>query len=308
MSEVGFFGKIPAKGDFVRHNVADEAARAFEQYIQESNDALRGQDGTMPENAIRTVFTKAGSDKTVIAVLVPSEDKVGRKYPLVIFTLTNAAQTPAQFSTLPVAWAPFLEGASRLGERAQEMEVDQLKASVGALPIPSVGEVTAAEEMCRRALQHPLGDELHARLFGGGKPDAHLYAYQTFLTACQDAAKDDPSKAATVLDCPVRVDVDLFVWLELTKRVFGFPKSHPSYFWVEDPAPRLLLSLGSSPLAMLQFLSDPSIDNQRLWPLTTEREKAIEAAKSSLGPALAGLNGESPMGMWLDKLQERSAG
>ena len=41
MAELGFFGKIPAKGDFVRQNVADDAARSFEQWVQESNDALR---------------------------------------------------------------------------------------------------------------------------------------------------------------------------------------------------------------------------------------------------------------------------
>ena len=42
MAELGFFGKIPAKGDFVRHQVTDDAARSFEQWVQESNDMLRG--------------------------------------------------------------------------------------------------------------------------------------------------------------------------------------------------------------------------------------------------------------------------
>ena len=135
----------------------------------------------------------------------------------------------------------------------------------------------------------------------------HYYAYQTFLTACQDAAKTDPGKAATVLDCPIHVDVDLFVWLELARRVFGFPPAHPSYFWIEDPAPRLLLSLGPAPLPTLQFFANPALEHQRLWPLTTDRTVAIEAAQGVLGPVLAQLGDSAPLASLLDALAQRAA-
>src|SRR5690606_36588416 len=98
---------------------------------------------------------------------------------------------------------------------------------------------------------------------------------------------NDPGKAATVLDCPIHVDVDLFVWLELARRVFGFPPAHPSFFWLEDPAPRLLFSLGPAPLLILQFLANPSMEHQRLWPLTTSRSQALDTARTSFAPSLA---------------------
>lgn len=306
MSELGLFGKIPAKGDFVRHNVVDDAARSFEQWVQESNDALRGAGGEMPDQPIRVVFTPPGSAKTVVAVIVPSEDKVGRKFPIVMFALTASSATPGQFSVLPVAWSAFMDAAAQLGRRASTLDLDQLKIGLEMLPQVAMPEVSHAEEICRKTLAHPLTEELHARLFGA-VDGMHLYAYQTFLTACEDAAKGDPGKASTVLDCPIHVDVDLFLWLELAKRVFGFPAAHPSYFWIEDPAPRLLLSLGPAPLAMLQFLANPTLDNQRLWPLTTDRPKAVDAARGTLGPALAHLSDAAPLGSWVDTLAARAA-
>ncbi len=306
MTELGLFGKIPAKGDFVRHNITDDAARSFEPWVQESNDALRGAGGELPSHPIRAVFTPPGSAQTVLAVLVPSQDQVGRKFPIVFFALTPSAPLAQSYSVVPVAWSNFFDAAVALGHRAATLDVDQLKSALAILPIPGPTDLSQAQSMCERALRDPLLPEIHHRLFGAS--DAmHFYAYQTFLTACQDAVKNDPGKASTVLDCPIHVDVDLFVWLELSRRVFGFPPAHPSFFWIEDPAPRLLLSLGPAPLSMMQFLANPALEHQRLWPLQTGRTQAVDAARTTLGPALAGLGAEAPLGGLMETLAQRAA-
>ncbi|HJL14168.1 MAG TPA: type VI secretion system-associated protein TagF [Sandaracinaceae bacterium LLY-WYZ-13_1] len=307
MPELGFFGKIPAKGDFVRHNVTDDAARSFEQWVQEAYDGLRGAGADLPAHPVRAVFTPPGSQRTVVATMVPSQDQVGRQYPLVIFALTDAGQTASHFSVMPVAWSPFLDAAVALAQRAAQMDLDAIEAALKAIPAPSGEELGRAQQMADQLLGHPLAPELHGRLFGDGS-QMHFYAYQTFLTACEGATKNDPGKAATVLDCPIHVDVDLFVWLELARRVFGFPPAHPSYFWLEDPSPRLLLSLGSAPLGVLQFLAKPDMDNQRLWPLTTERDKAVEAARGTLEPALAQVGDDAPLRGWMETLAQRATG
>jgi type VI secretion system protein ImpM len=306
MPELGLFGKIPAKGDFVRHNVLDDAARSFEQWVQESNDALRAAGADLPAHPLRVVFTPPGSAHTVIAAMRPSQDQVGRKYPLVIFALAPAVTTGQSYSLLPLAWSGFLEAAVALGQRASGMDLDQLRAAVSALPTAGPAELGHAQHVCEKTLGHPLLPELHRRIFAGSD-NMPYYAYQTFLMACQDAAKTDPGKASTVLDCPIHVDVDLFVWLELARRVFGFPPAHPAYFWVEDPAPRLLISLGPPPLNALQFLANPALEHQRLWPLTTTRAQAVEAARNTLGPVLAGLNEHSPLAGLMEILAHRSA-
>lgn len=306
MPELGLFGKIPAKGDFVRHNVSGPTGRAFEQWVQESNDALRGAGGELPEHTVRVVFTPPGSETTVIGVLVPSEDKVGRKYPLAVFVEAPVAETREALSALPVAWSAFLDAAAALGARGRELDLDQLRAALPGLPQPGPADHARAREVCDKALAHPLPAEVRARLFGAGSA-MHYYAYQTFLTACGDASRNDPSKPATVLDCPIHVDVDLYFWLELTRRVFGFPPAHPQALWIEDPAPRLLVSLGPASLSLLSFLAKPDLSHNRLWPLVTDRDKAIEAAQSSLGPALGHLDESAPFGALLESLVSRAA-
>jgi type VI secretion system protein ImpM len=306
MPELGLFGKIPAKGDFVRHNVVDDAARSFEQWVQESNDALRGAGGDLPDQAVRAVFTPPGAAHTVVAALVPSQDSVGRKFPIVIFALAPSAQTGQAYSMMPYAWSSFLEAAVNLGKRASTLDVDTLKSSIAALPTPGPLELMNSQQLCDKALSHPLTTEVHHRIFRGSD-GMHMYAYQTFLTACQDAVKNDPGKAATVLDCPVHVDFDLFVWLELARRVFGFPPAHPAFFWTEDPSPRLLLSLGPAPLSIMQFLANPTLEHQRLWPLTTQRTQAVDAARGTIGPLLANVTPEAPLAHLIDALAQRVA-
>jgi hypothetical protein len=260
----------------------------------------------LPTQPVRVVFTPPGSPKTVIAAMVPSQDQVGRKYPLVIFALVPSTATASSYSLLPLAASNFLEAAVSLGARAPSLDLEQLRAAVSALPAPGPTDLTHAQQLGEKALGYPLLSEVHQRIFGG-VDGMHLYAYQTFLTACQDAARTDPGKPATMLDCPIRVDVDLFVWLEIARRVFGFPASPPAFFWTEDPSPRLLISLGVPPLHALQFAANPALEHQRLWPVTTQRPQAIEAARGALGPSFAALNEHAPLAGLFEVLAQRSA-
>src|SRR5690606_40709800 len=79
---------------------------------------------------------------------------------------------------------------------------------------------------------------------------------------------------------PSRSTLFPYTTLFRSRRVFGFPPAHPAFFWIEDPAPRLLFSLGPAPLVMLQLLANPALEHQRLWPLTTDRAQAVEAARA----------------------------
>ena len=103
------------------------------------------------------------------------------------------------------------------------------------------------------------------------------------------------------------VDVDLFVWLELSRRIFGVPPAHPQYFWIEDPAPRLLLSLGPAPLNLLQFLAKPEMEHNRLCPLTTKRDKAVDSARQALSSVLSNVSASTPLSGLMDSLAQRAS-
>jgi hypothetical protein len=106
------------------------------------------------------------------------------------------------------------------------------------------------------------------------------------LSAAAPLSGRPPEKNGPVLDCPIDVDVDQFAWLELLRRVLLWPSHIPGIVWCEDPAPRMLVSLGPMPEKALGSLLSPSQGSRFVWPLTTDRAEAREEASAQLGQAL----------------------
>jgi type VI secretion system protein ImpM len=102
------------------------------------------------------------------------------------------------------------------------------------------------------------------------------------------AALARPSGA---FECPIEIDVDLFFWLEATRRLvrgdaFGF-------YWMEEPTPRLIVSVGEQGHATLLALGDASREHAQIWPLRTQRPAALDAAAKAVGPLLSSIRDAS---------------
>lgn len=103
--EVGFFGKLPSHGDFVRRRIADDFVTAWDAWLQQCLSDSRQTLGeawldtylTSPVWRFALAPTVCGA-AAVAGILVPSVDRVGRYFPL-----TLVWQTPAHLSTLESA-------------------------------------------------------------------------------------------------------------------------------------------------------------------------------------------------------------
>lgn len=291
---------MPARADFVRHDVAAPAPRELANWLADAVDAAKTARCAQPAATVRFVFTPSAGDEVLIGAFAPSQDQVGREFPLAIFATVPSGPS---FARLPIAYDPFVESVSSLLASAPQMDLPVLTAALSHLALPGPAELQQAQDICTRTLDMVGARDFVGRLFTDG---ADHYAFNTFVTACRAVAGEgnQPDKGATVLDCPIAIDVDLFAWLELAQRRLGWTTRPPSYFWVEEPEPRLLLSLGPPHTQLLTLLGDPEKESQRLWPLTTTRAAAIEAASAALGATLAPFgpgSGES-LGRLLDAL------
>jgi hypothetical protein len=85
---------------------------------------------------------------------------------------------------------------------------------------------------------------------------------------------------------------DAMLWLELTKRLIHQPSELPSWFWPSGVS-RSWMGLGSPPREVHCVLAKPDYENARLWPLTTERDPALDWARQTLAPWLEDLPGLS---------------
>lgn len=286
MSAVGLFGKMPAKADFVRHHIAEPAARVFDNWLHQGVETLRMTNNSPPNSPVRFLFAPPGTGQVLVGMMVPSQDQVGRSFPLSAFFPMDAAYFSRRFAGIPVACDPFLEGLSRVLSQAHQMSFEQLVSHLEAVPVPAAAQFQAAQEVGTRIQQAVLAENFLSGSFDMAAGEHH-YGIYALTTACQYVHGKPPEQAGTILDCPLSADVDLYAWLELASRLLAWDIQPPSFFWVEAPVPRMLLSLGAVHTQILRWFSDPQATHERLWPLKTEHEPSRQQARERMEQQLA---------------------
>jgi type VI secretion system ImpM family protein len=115
---VGFYGKLPSHGDFLRRRASDSFVTGWDAWLQAGMTASRSALGdawldTYLTSPVWRFACESGAcgSTSVVGVLVPSIDRVGRYFPL-----TVVAELPVDVSVVTVATrgVPFFEAAERL--------------------------------------------------------------------------------------------------------------------------------------------------------------------------------------------------
>src|SRR5512138_84782 len=117
--DVGFYGKLPSHGDFLKRRVADEFVGVWDAWLQESLATSRTALGdqwldiylTSPAWRFACAAGACGA-APVLGVLVPSVDRVGRYFPLTLVA-SFSEPIPSLLSAAAHA-APFFEAVERL--------------------------------------------------------------------------------------------------------------------------------------------------------------------------------------------------
>src|SRR5580765_2195673 len=149
--DVGFYGKLPSHGDFLRRRVSDAFVSVWDAWLQAcvaaSRDALadRWLDIYLTSPAWRFVCAAGACGPSPVAgVMVPSVDRVGRYFPL---TLVAALPATINLITVPAGAEMFFENAERIvvdalgAERVDfdsfDRQVSDLSADLAAIAQPS---------------------------------------------------------------------------------------------------------------------------------------------------------------------------
>lgn len=183
MAGFGAFGKMPSAGDFFRLNTPGGFVRVWDNWLQQVMLAGQGAYGpgfdahymSAPIWRFTLPAGQAGAGK-VMGVMMPSVDRVGRRFPL---TLMAALPTPG-----PAALDYLSEAAlfARLEDVALDaledtMTRDKLSEVLAQIPVPDMREVVPLpaldSALVISSAQGPetlppslSGDALEARLTG----------------------------------------------------------------------------------------------------------------------------------------------
>lgn len=285
MTTIAWFGKMPRAADFVRGGVSSPAMRAFEDWFHDAYTNLRGAgERGLRYRSVMVLPHAGGSDGFSAAVATPSQDRIGREFPMVV-----AASLPRHYlgvgsAALSLGLVRFLDAATELFETHRDGEPDSWLHAAASLNPPTVAELSDA-----KSRWNELRVNLGARQFEQDcftAPDDRFYAYHTLRLALRDA----PS--GRVLLCPAAGNPAYRAfWIEAIERTSSADSPLPVLWLDGSGAPSsVLAALGKPPANMLSFALGHNPRSSALWPLTTTHDGAKARSKE----ALAGSDWDGP--------------
>src|SRR5689334_2400335 len=113
---IGFYGKLPSHGDFLRRRVSDDFVEHWDRWLQ---DVLVASKNVLGNDWLDIYLTSpvwrfacaapACGPTSVIGVMAPSVDRVGRYFPLTI-----VAELPDESASSAVGADAFFDAAEQL--------------------------------------------------------------------------------------------------------------------------------------------------------------------------------------------------
>lgn len=298
MSTVGFFGKIAARGDFVRVNVSGDGPLSLASWLDSVVEETVTSGVQLPKRGVYFFFREANKPSAFVGFARVSQDSVGRRFPSTVFAELDQNTVAQSFAGIPSAYAEFFSVAQELSSEYESIAVDTLNERLARIQLPSPERIQASHQDVLNAMAETTSDMFHRDVLGTPSRDAAYYAYSTLLTAAQ--------RGQTLLDCSYMQAQQLGFWLELGGRALSARQKPPGFIW-QPPVPsasygsftlenlppakagRLLLSPGSLPPISMALVDASERQHNKLWPLTTESEAARKRSRESLPAGLRGV-------------------
>src|SRR5271169_2837731 len=146
----GFFGKLPSHSDFVTRRVPSALLAPWEAWLDAGLQHSREFFGdawleTYLSSPIWSFCGSAGccGDWPFCGVLMPSQDRIGRYYPLSILVQLCAEVSPVAIATSATEWFEHMEALS-LSCLLEGFDFETFDAELAAAPLPSDGARSVA--------------------------------------------------------------------------------------------------------------------------------------------------------------------
>ncbi|ESZ14339.1 type VI secretion protein [Mesorhizobium sp. L48C026A00] len=129
----GFYGKMPATGDFVTRRLPGDFVRSWDRWLAQHIVPLIGSE-TWPRTTALRFLAGPASFGASAGIILQSADRVGRQFPLsVVARLPDASIQLARADT----WFAGIEDAAFAAQHG-ELTPDELDIALTELPMPLV--------------------------------------------------------------------------------------------------------------------------------------------------------------------------
>jgi type VI secretion system protein ImpM len=162
---LGFYGKLPARGDFVARRLTRDFTDPWDAWLQ---DAIAMSAQQLGEGWLDTYLTApiwrfllspgVCGQLPMLGVMMPSVDRVGRYFPLTLAVTVDRHATPAGAMLTAGAWFDEVEQLA-LSALEDDAELDRIDQQAEAIAPPSPQQVERACYCTDRAVAVELGQE-----------------------------------------------------------------------------------------------------------------------------------------------------
>ncbi len=291
---IGYTGKLPAFGDFVRANVSSPAARVLEKWLSDGLTQFpavvgNGWEKTFDSGQSFGFVLNAGEFSAVLVGLsTPSRDRGGRRYPFSLFSTAQAGPEGEFFYLLPVAFGPFLERGSEAVAEAWPSSVDAIygeKVSPLAASLPRYlkdGQAAFDGYLESQA----LGD-FWPNLFGAFDSLEKYLVLDNLFKSLFPLRRQDFSRFNFILQFPVRAHSaqesgrQAAFWIFLCQKILARPKLPLQAFWNFSPGAggSCFLSFRLPEGRFFPYLLQPGLDNNFIWNLAALGKEKLQKEK-----------------------------
>lgn len=259
------FGKLPAFGDFVRHNAGGRDAIAFDQWLQQGLYHARQQLGRSWEESFRRapsyhfLYSPENSEGFLLGVLTPSHDRGERCFPFTV-ALRLDRRYPADLLPLaPVAFEAFLAAASRFSRDASGMTLQEIASATERLEVAVDREYRELIAAYTAHLRTASIASVRERLWKGEDERVFL-VFRNLLEVLRPLRGRNASRLALGLRFPIdgeHTPRDVSLWTETALRIMSAAGARPFLFWTAPPVPGAALAPASAATLFL-FLRQPT--------------------------------------------------
>lgn len=307
------YGKLPATGDFVRHNAMGAESAGFDRWLQGAmNLAQQTLDqGFLPAyQGAAGLFVYRGDDgdgtgepeRGMVGVWAASGDSAGRHYPMVVATAYDYEQLLGVGPALPISVWPFLQAAYDLVQNGRALPVDQFLARVHRLPVMPLDTPEAAQAQYQTFLHHNSMRGFWDATFG--TVGARFGALQMVHASVDYFRGKERPQTSLALRVPL-ASADAYgvaIWTDITLRLARWQRTVLNAYWT--PQREAMLHVGPPHVGTLRALLAPGPVGDHLTDLLEPAADDEATLRHKLGPVLAGAvdNPDTTIGAFLAAL------
>jgi len=297
---VAVFGKTPRMGDFLRVGNGGPAGEALEQWVEQGLGMAETRRGSYwpsqytagaPYAFIFRPPRASTAKDTLVGVIKPSVDSVGRRFPLVVYATALPRASVPWPHILPIALGDFFDAAATMLMEADTVTgIADMQAALTRVIPPRLADANLSAQEYDAWASGTLLAHAWSVVYGDAQGMSVARAVHTIAEAVAPFRGEEGPSTKLGLRLPLGqggIAAAAF-WLDQVRRLARTPAEVRSCFWCFDgESGCALVQLGDTPASTLAELWAPDPSSEYLCDLSVPTSVDVGRFLGRLPPHVA---------------------